>query len=164
MGGLLICRLGKAEIYRLPQGGDCLYPAEFFFPGLGPERVLSHADQIPASSVDRETWGLHFAFQAFLIKLPDIRIVIDPPFGNHKSRPGLSRWHLCDMPFIDHFAGCGISPDEVDLVASTHLHADHVGWNTKWVDGAWAPTFSRARHFLPAGEIARLEEPHKTSA
>ena len=54
--------------------------------------------------------------------------------GNHKHRAGtgFDRWHLLDLPFLDRLADAGVTPELVDLVVCTHLHIDHVGWNTRW--------------------------------
>src|SRR5204862_7516317 len=68
-----------------------------------------------------------------------------------KRRAGSAVWHMRRGGFLDDLAAAGVAPEQVDVVLCTHLHVDHVGWNTRLVDGRWRPTFPRAR-YLFAGE------------
>jgi glyoxylase-like metal-dependent hydrolase (beta-lactamase superfamily II) len=92
-----------------------------------------------------------FAMQLFVLQVGRRVIVIDTGVGNGKRRPASSQTML-NTPVLDWLAAVGAAPDEVTDVVHTHLHADHVGWNTRFDDGAWIPTFVNATHHLPRGD------------
>jgi glyoxylase-like metal-dependent hydrolase (beta-lactamase superfamily II) len=84
---------------------------------------------------------------SFLVQTPDKRIVIDTCVGNDKKR-AVAAFNLRDTPYLDRVRDFGWPLDEVDGVVCTHLHVDHVGWNTRLVDGEWVPTFPNAEYFF----------------
>jgi glyoxylase-like metal-dependent hydrolase (beta-lactamase superfamily II) len=89
--------------------------------------------------------------QLFMIETQGLRIAVDTCVGNDKDRePG---WHRWSTPFLERFTEAGFDPSEVDLVVSTHLHVDHVGWNTHLVEGRWIPTFPNARYLFVRQEV-----------
>ena len=87
------------------------------------------------------------AIQSLVIEDGDQRIVVDTCVGNDKQR-SIPFWNMLQGSFLDDMAGAGFPPESIDTVVCTHLHVDHVGWNTKLVDGAWVPTFPNARYLL----------------
>ena len=74
-------------------------------------------------------------------------VLVDTCVGNDKPRqnPG---WHMLQTDFLDRLVAAGCPPESVDLVLCTHLHVDHVGWNTMLAEGRWVPTFPRARYLF----------------
>ncbi len=84
---------------------------------------------------------------AFVIESPGHRMVVDTCIGNDKRRafPG---WNMLQLPFLADLEKAGFPRDSIDRVLCTHLHVDHVGWNTMLVDGKWKPTFPRARYLI----------------
>ncbi|MEU6774733.1 MBL fold metallo-hydrolase [Streptomyces sp. NPDC046759] len=82
---------------------------------------------------------------SFAFVLGGLRILVDTGIGNGKERANPA-WHNLRTDFLDRLTAAGFPPDSVDLVILTHLHADHVGWNTREVDGEWVPTFPNARY------------------
>ncbi|MET9499418.1 MBL fold metallo-hydrolase [Streptomyces sp. NPDC006552] len=82
-----------------------------------------------------------------------LRILVDTGIGNGKERANPA-WHDLDTDYLRRLDAAGFPPDSVDLVILTHLHADHVGWNTRRVNGAWVPTFPRARYVTARAERA----------
>ncbi|WP_327001050.1 MBL fold metallo-hydrolase [Dactylosporangium sp. NBC_01737] len=91
--------------------------------------------------------------QAFLIELGDTTVLVDTGVGNGKHRPGLPAWSGLDTEFLQRLAAHGVKPGDVDVVVSTHLHFDHVGWNTTALADGWTPTFTRARHLVTETEF-----------
>ena len=83
---------------------------------------------------------------SWLIEIGGRRILIDTCVGNHKSRPARPKWHQLDTPYLQRLAAAGLRPEQVDMVMCTHLHVDHVGWNTRLDNGRWVPTFPNARY------------------
>lgn len=92
------------------------------------------------------------AIQALVVEAPSLTIVVDTCVGNEKQGRGLPAWNNLQTRFLEDFATAGFDLDAIDLVLCTHLHADHVGWNTHLVDGEWKPTFPKARHLLDRRE------------
>ena len=90
-------------------------------------------------------------------------ILIDTCVGEHKPRPRQPHWHeRGNTDYLAHLDALGIVPENVDMVFCTHLHADHVGWNTRLENGRWVPTFPNARYLVGRTELAHWETMLKT--
>lgn len=90
---------------------------------------------------------------ALLVESQGARIVVDTCIGNDKSLPGMRAWHQkTGGTFLADLTQAGFPPDSVDTVLCTHLHVDHVGWNTVKEDGRWRATFPNARHLWSKAE------------
>jgi glyoxylase-like metal-dependent hydrolase (beta-lactamase superfamily II) len=91
------------------------------------------------------------SIHALVVESEGRRIVVDTCLGNDKERnvPG---WGNRSGPFLEDLAGAGFPRESVDAVMCTHLHVDHVGWNTMLVDGRWVPTFPNARYLFAKEE------------
>jgi len=96
-------------------------------------------------------------------------ILVDTGVGNGKHRPFARYFDQLDTPYLARLKALGVRPEMVDYVLHTHLHVDHVGWNTRLVDGQWQPTFPNARHIFSAREYEFFSDPanadnrHRTS-
>lgn len=88
----------------------------------------------------------------WVIKTPQYTVLVDTGVGNGKHRPALPIFHQLNEPWLERLAAAGVTPEEVDYVLLTHLHTDHIGWNTHLVDGQWVPTFPNARYVFPEVE------------
>ncbi|MFF7791705.1 MBL fold metallo-hydrolase [Streptomyces sp. NPDC007991] len=88
---------------------------------------------------------------SFAFTAGDLRVLVDTGIGNGKERANPA-WHDLDTDYLQRLTAAGFPPDSVDLVILTHLHADHVGWNTRAVNGAWVPTFPNARYLTSRTE------------
>ena len=100
----------------------------------------------------KEDGTLIASVQALLVEAPGLRLVVDTCIGNDKPR-NLTGGNPLATPFLQHLADAGWSRDSVDAVLCTHLHVDHVGWNTMLVDGKWVPTFHKARYLIGKREF-----------
>jgi len=110
----------------------------------------------------RETWlQPHFAtadgrgtmsVHAFVLESDGRRIVVDTCVGNDKDRP-IPNWHRRQGTFLRDLETAGFPADSIDAVLCTHLHVDHVGWNTRLDRGRWVPTFRRARYLFHRAEL-----------
>jgi glyoxylase-like metal-dependent hydrolase (beta-lactamase superfamily II) len=80
-------------------------------------------------------------------------IVVDTGIGNDKTRPAVGAWDHLSTGFLDNLAAAGVRPEAVDLVVNTHLHVDHIGWNTRLTDGQWVPTFPNATYLMPRADF-----------
>ena len=97
------------------------------------------------------------SIHALVIETPDKTIVVDTCLGNDKERT-FKFWAHLQTKFIDDLTEAGYPPESIDMVLCTHLHTDHVGWNTKLVDGKWVPTFENAEYLFGKTEWAYTEE------
>ncbi|WP_328752990.1 MBL fold metallo-hydrolase [Streptomyces sp. NBC_00285] len=94
---------------------------------------------------------LHIDSHSFAFVVNGLRVLVDTGIGNGKERANPA-WHNLRTDFLERLTAAGFPPDSVDLVILTHLHADHVGWNTRQVNGEWVPTFSNARYLTSRTE------------
>ena len=93
--------------------------------------------------------------QSYIVRTPHHTIMIDCCVGNHKSRPTRTFWHMMNSDrYEKNLAASGFSLDDIDFVMCTHLHTDHVGWNTRLENGQWVPTFPKARYVFADRELA----------
>ncbi|MGW4759857.1 MBL fold metallo-hydrolase [Streptomyces chartreusis] len=93
----------------------------------------------------------------WLLRSEGRTILVDTGVGNDKSRPAVPAWDHLKLDYLGTLARAGGRPEDVDLVVNTHPHVDHVGRNTRLVDGAWLPTFPNATYLMPPGRLRALE-------
>lgn len=147
-------RVGAATITKIPELALDGVDAALLYPDCDPGAAAEEARKLGRGSVDEQTGLLRQSVHAWLVTTPDRVILVDTASGNDKERPGLAVLHHLDEPFLERLKAAGARPDDVDLVLLTHIHADHVGWNTRRVEGRWVPTFPNARHVFSARERA----------
>ncbi|HET7492585.1 MAG TPA: MBL fold metallo-hydrolase [Bradyrhizobium sp.] len=93
-----------------------------------------------------EEGRLKMSIHALVIETPSRRIVVDTGLGNDKEGRSVPTWNNRKTPFLEMMTDAGFPPDSIDTVLCTHLHVDHVGWNTRLEGGRWVPTFDKARY------------------
>jgi glyoxylase-like metal-dependent hydrolase (beta-lactamase superfamily II) len=118
----------------------------FILPLAGREEILRLPWLIPHFAT--EEGRLKMSIHALVLETPGLRIVVDTGLGNDKQGRNVPVWNNRDTPFLETMTAAGFPPDSIDMVLCTHLHVDHVGWNTRLVDGQWVPTFSNARYIF----------------
>ena len=127
-----------------------------FLPDATPEAVLPikwlQPDFITPEGV------LRFSIHALVIDTPTKRIIVDTCVGNDKPRGMFPDWHMLQTSFMEDLLAAGFAPDSFDVVLCTHLHLDHVGWNTMLVDDCWVPTFPNARYLIENTEFDYLHD------
>lgn len=119
---------------------------KFILPDATPEAVAPYAWMKP-HFVD-EAGRLRMSIHALVIETPSRRIIVDTCLGNEKEGRAVPGWNKLQLPFLQHLAAAGYEPQTIDTVLCTHLHVDHVGWNTMLLDGKWVPTFPKARYLM----------------
>src|SRR5271156_6033252 len=105
-----------------------------------------------------EEGRLRMSIHSFIVETPDRRIVVDTCLGNHKQQRRIPHWNDRDGPFLADLAAAGFPAESIDTVLCTHLHVDHVGWNTRLEGGRWVPTFEKARYVFGATEYAHWRD------
>ena len=137
-------QIGAATVTRVVEieGSS---PCTFFFRDARPEQLLQHAWLQPhfLTGEGRMLAAIH----CFIVQSEGRTLVVDTCVGNDKPRE-VKNWNLRQGRFLEDLAEAGFPRERVDAVVCTHLHVDHVGWNTMLKDGKWVPTFPNARYLF----------------
>lgn len=121
-------------------------PSEFFS-AFSQDRFDAHRKWIDPRAFDAQG-HLLFPIQTYVVRSAHHTILVDTCYGNDKRRREGGAGHMLKGPFLRDLAAAGVRPEDVDFVMCTHLHADHVGWNTRLDDGRWMPTFPNAKYLF----------------
>jgi glyoxylase-like metal-dependent hydrolase (beta-lactamase superfamily II) len=147
-------QLGNLTIHRLVEMEEGNRPALDFLTNLTPELLAENRAWLRPRALDAQD-RLVLCFQSFVIRTPHHVILVDSCVGNDKDRPGRPSYHRkTDTRWMDALATAGLTVEDIDFVLCTHLHIDHVGWNTRLENGRWVPTFPKARYLFSARELA----------
>ncbi|MRN53950.1 MBL fold metallo-hydrolase [Paenibacillus monticola] len=147
--GSKIYKVGDITVRRINELETNGYTAKDLIPDWDPSFLEQHKDWLVKGSMDEDLEHVIITIGNWIVKTPEHTILIDTSTGNDKNlpnNPGLSNLQL---PYLQWLEEAGVIPEEVDYVLLTHLHYDHVGWNTKLVDGKWVPTFPNAKYIMP---------------
>ncbi|MDE2583368.1 MAG: MBL fold metallo-hydrolase [Rhodospirillales bacterium] len=148
--------IGDLTIHRIVEMEIPFTDPYEFIPGLTPAVLeANHLWMQDAGALDPATGKLVLCFQSYVVRTPHHTILIDSCVGNDKDRTGRPVWHMKkDDAWMRGLAAAGLTVDDIDVVMCTHLHVDHVGWNTRLENGRWVPTFPRARYLFSEREYA----------
>lgn len=153
----MLCRIGNIEIWRILEINAPFLKPDELFRNAGPD-VRKIIESHVAHQIDAASGRLILPIQGFLLKTDTHVILVDSCVGNHKTNTDMPQWHnRSDDRFMAALTAAGVGPDDVDYVLCTHLHTDHVGWNTKLEGGRWVPTFPNARYLIPAEDNAAFQ-------
>ncbi|WP_230466517.1 MBL fold metallo-hydrolase [[Actinomadura] parvosata] len=146
--------LGDVTVTRVREYyGPVHMTPETFFPESSPRTWEEHSSWLEPHFVDPGTRIVNSAIQTWLLRSEGRIILVDTGVGNHKERPYAPVWSRLDTDFLDNLAAAGVRPEDVDVVVNTHLHVDHVGWNT-FLDGrSWVPTFPKATYLIARADF-----------
>lgn len=152
-------QVGDFRIERIEEVLEPGYPPEFMLRDFDQSMFDRHPDAAKSSFYDRASGKSWSSIHSWLITHGDTRILVDTCSGNGKARalPVFERFHMLDYPYLDNLAASGATPDDIDIVFNTHLHIDHVGWNTQREGDAWVPTFKNARYVFGREEMAHWQ-------
>jgi len=141
--------LGDFTIRRFVESGETMPVPSAAFGGLGGERLKALRRHMDPRCGDPHSDTLYFSMHSFVLEVGGRRILIDTCNGNDKHRTGvMTPMHMLKTDYLGNLARLGLKPEDIDVVVCTHLHSDHVGWNTKLENGAWVPTFPNARYLM----------------
>jgi glyoxylase-like metal-dependent hydrolase (beta-lactamase superfamily II) len=154
LGGIFIDRI-------IESNSPDFDPYEFFGQTLEADWA-PHREWLQPRAMDPVTGNLIFPMQSYVVRTGHHTILIDTCVGNHKDRPGRDNWHqTTGTQYMDGLAALGLSVEDIDYVMCTHMHTDHVGWNTKLLDGRWVPTFPNAKYVFSEKEYDYWEDLNK---
>jgi len=147
-------RIGNVEVVRIDELTLNAFPLGVLYPGADPEALERNRDRLGPGSFNTDAGVFTQSVHSWLVRTPRHTILIDTATGNDKPRPTAPPLDRLNEPYLERLAAAGVRPEEVDYVLLSHLHADHVGWNTRLADGRWIPTFPRARYVMSGIEQA----------
>ncbi len=149
---------GDLTIHRIVEQEFGFLDAFDMLPDLTPAMLDAERHWFAPTGLDAEG-RLLMAFQTYIVRTPHHVILVDSCIGNDKNRPTRANWHMKgDDRFMTGLKAAGLTVDDIDFVVCTHLHADHVGWNTRRDNGRWVPTFPKARYIFGATEYEHWKE------
>jgi glyoxylase-like metal-dependent hydrolase (beta-lactamase superfamily II) len=144
-GAFLRWRIGDVTVTRVPEH-EMRVAAQQFLPDATQDALTSHPWLFPNFATDEGQ--LRLSIHALAIEAPGLRVIVDPCFGEGKTIPHTEILLERQGDFLAELAQVGFTRENVDVVLCTHLHIDHVGWNTMRENGRWAPTFPNARYLF----------------
>ena len=137
-------KLGDLSITGLKDINRFSIPVKNLFPDFD-DSILRKNDPLPESVMSKGL--IHLTIRSWLLRQSGKNILIDSCVGADKERPNHPAWHKRNgMKWLNALKQKGLKPEDIDIVLCTHLHADHVGWNTKLENGIWVPTFPNAKY------------------
>jgi glyoxylase-like metal-dependent hydrolase (beta-lactamase superfamily II) len=147
-------KLGDVTVTRIEETHGPIMPTGAFFPTMPTGLWGTERDMLVPDHLGADDDMVHAAMQSWLLRSDGKTILIDTGVGDDKNRPAVEPWHQQHTGYLGRLAAAGVRPEDVDLVVNTHLHADHIGWNTSLIDGEWRPTFPRATYLMPRADFA----------
>ncbi|MBP1817998.1 glyoxylase-like metal-dependent hydrolase (beta-lactamase superfamily II) [Mycobacterium sp. OAE908] len=139
-------RLGNAALTRVVEWQVDTLPVTVF-PRTPAQAWLELADEFAPTFWRDEQWRI--ALQIWVVEVDGLTVVVDTGVGNDRNRPRMAVLDHLHTDFLASLGNAGVDRADVDVVINTHLHFDHVGWNTMRDGDGWVPTFPNARYFVP---------------
>jgi glyoxylase-like metal-dependent hydrolase (beta-lactamase superfamily II) len=151
--------VGDLTIHRIIESEGRFVPALDFISRSTPELIAENRHWMRPTALDDEDY-LILCIQSYVIKTPQHTILVDSCVGNDKPRDR-PFWNMkSDDTYMRGLKAAGISVNDIDYVMCTHLHVDHVGWNTRLENGRWVPTFPKARYIFGKQEFDHWADLH----
>jgi glyoxylase-like metal-dependent hydrolase (beta-lactamase superfamily II) len=129
----------------------------WLFPNNTLEQFMEERDWMVPRFFDPVNRKVLLSIHSYVIRTRHHTILFDTCCGNHKERGGVYPFHMVDTPYLENLAAMGCRPEDIDFVMCSHLHVDHIGWNTRLKDGQWVPTFPNAKYLVSRDEAAYWE-------
>ena len=142
-------KVGKVKITKVVEL-ETVGSTRFILPLATNEEIQKLPWLIPHFATDEGR--LKMSIHSLVVETPTRRIVVDTGLGNDKQGRNVPTWNDRQGPFLQTLSEAGFAPESIDTVLCTHLHVDHVGWNTRLMDGKWVPTFANARYVFGRAE------------
>jgi glyoxylase-like metal-dependent hydrolase (beta-lactamase superfamily II) len=150
-----IFHIDDMTIHRIVEYQAGMVPVTSMFPNLAPDVLADNRAWLRSLGALSEDDRIVLCFQSYLIRTPHFNVLVDTCVGNDKERESRPHWHRKrDDAYMSGLAHAGLGVDDIDFVMCTHMHVDHVGWNTRLEDGRWVPTFPNARYVFSKKELA----------
>jgi glyoxylase-like metal-dependent hydrolase (beta-lactamase superfamily II) len=146
-------QIGDVTITRVEESYGAGFPISMMIPAWDEGVRDDHGAATIAQHVDPSTDLALQSVHTWVVRTPQKTILVDLCNGNHKQR-AIETMSMLNTDWLERLVASGVKPDDVDAVVCTHLHLDHVGWNTTLAGTEWVPTFPNARYFVNSDEFA----------
>jgi glyoxylase-like metal-dependent hydrolase (beta-lactamase superfamily II) len=143
--------MGDLSLERIVESEAAFVSPQEIFPQWQERHLIENRDWLVPRFLEASSGLLVLASQSFLVRRNGRIILIDTCVGNDKARKR-PYFNQASWPWLDRLLAAGVRPGDVDMVLCTHLHVDHVGWNTRLENGKWVPTFPNARYLFSQRE------------
>lgn len=154
--------IGEITVHRIVESICTDFVALQFFPKTTTQDWERHGKWMAPWAYLPETGNLVLTMQAFLVRTRRHVILVDTCVGDDKTRPLRPFWNMTKLnTFLPRLKEAGVTPDMVDYVMCTHMHPDHVGWNTRLQNGRWVPTFPNAKYLFTDIEWEATQAYHR---
>jgi len=150
--------IGDMQLSRVIESEGPFLAPDVFIPDFTPDVLAANRDWLLPRYIDAASGQIILTIQSYVLRTGRYTILVDACVGNDKPRPGRPMFDMLNTSYLADLAAAGVQPEEVDFVMCTHLHIDHVGWNTRLVDGRWVPTFPNAKYIFARREYEFWEE------
>ena len=155
--------IGNMRIDRLVEIPSLAFDKTWLFANVTDEVIAANRSWLDHRYIEPQTGRFILSHHSYLVRTPRWTAVVDTCCGNHKPRPRVPAWNNLNQPYLENMAALGVRPEQVDFVMCTHLHVDHVGWNTRLINGRWVPTFPKARYLMGRAEFRHWEAVHRAN-
>jgi glyoxylase-like metal-dependent hydrolase (beta-lactamase superfamily II) len=145
--------IGNTTITRVEELLGPLFDPTTFFPDFDPAFIDKHRKWMLPGHFNVSANRIISSMHSWLVRTPHHTVLIDSCIGNGKDRMPFRDWHEMDGPWMHRLTDTGVRPEDIDFVMCTHLHVDHVGWNTRLENGQWVPTFPNAKYIFSQQEF-----------
>ena len=152
--------LGAVRIHRIVEFEASFAPALDTLVGLTPELLDECRPLMAPGEIDAQD-NFILSYQSFLVITPDANILIDTCVGDHKTHRRPAYHMRKGSRYLERLAEFGLTPQDIHYVLCTHLHVDHVGWNTRLENGVWVPTFPNAKYLFGRREFDYWIDNHR---
>jgi glyoxylase-like metal-dependent hydrolase (beta-lactamase superfamily II) len=143
-------QLGRASVARVVEFQFSLRTK--FFPRTRASLWHDNADLLVPDFFNPDSDEWRIAVQSWVVEVDGLTVVVDTGVGNDRDRPHMPALDHLNTGYLNALKSAGVDRNAVDVVVNTHIHSDHVGWNTMLRGDAWVPTFPNARYVLPAAD------------
>ncbi|MEW6633509.1 MAG: MBL fold metallo-hydrolase [Pseudomonadota bacterium] len=154
--------LGDITITRVVEREAPHLPIVDLFAGAEVDLLAPHRSWLEPHFITSDNRLIH-SFHCFVVRTPRLTILVDTCIGNDKVRPEAPIFHMRNGTFLEDLARQGVRPEDVDFVMCTHMHVDHVGWNTRLENGRWVPTFPNAKYLFGRKEWEFWRQQYETN-
>jgi glyoxylase-like metal-dependent hydrolase (beta-lactamase superfamily II) len=145
-------QVGDVSVSRIEEMMGPFFDPNFLFADWQPQAAEEHKAWMIPNHFSPEANKLCLSIHSWVLTTPHHTILVDACSGNDKNRPSMPPMHKQSGPWLERLAAAGVKPEQVDYVLCTHMHIDHVGWNTRLMNGRWVPTFPNAKYVFSKQE------------
>ena len=149
--------VGTARITRVEEMAGPAFRLSTLFPDWDETIFHLHEDWLVPHYVNPEKMTALLNMHSWILQFNGQTILVDTCIGNDKDRMPAEKWHQVQSPYLERLAQAGFEPEDIDMVMCTHLHVDHVGWNTRLLGGRWVPTFPNAKYIFSRTEFEHFQ-------